>query len=135
MRRLIPLIIVLSVALGGCAGTKLGDAFGVLTGATVGVNNPVTPERLKFAEDSATVAFAGLNAYKRSCVNRTIPASCRTVIKQLQVYTSKIPNALTRLRAFVRNNDQVNAVDAYNTVIGLINDFKSTAATNNVQVQ
>jgi hypothetical protein len=41
--------------------------------------------------------------------------------------------AIKDLRAAVRANDQVTAVAAYNVVIKLIDDFKSTAVAAGVQ--
>lgn len=132
MRRFI-FIAVIAATLGGCAQLQAVLSAGSI--ATASIVNPVTPTMLYDAENAATVAFAGLTAYKRSCVARAIPSSCRTVIRNIQVYTRKLPSLLTSLRAFVRNNDQVNAVVAYNAITGLLADLKTVAAQNNVQVQ
>lgn len=123
------MIIPLVVALGGC------NLPAIFQASTASIGNPVTPAMLKEVEDGATVAFAGLRAYKTSCVQLAIPQSCRDVIQKIQVYTRKLPPLLTSVRAFVRNNDQVNAVIAYNAITGLIADFKTEAANNSVQVQ
>lgn len=128
MKRIIPILLVLS--LGGCA--VLGQLF---QAATVGVNNPITKESLKTTEDSITVVFAGLNAYKKSCIQLLIPQSCRGTIAKIQVYTRKLPPLLTNLRSFVRNNDQVNAATVYNAIKQTILDFKAVATANNIQVQ
>ncbi len=129
---LIPLLFVLSAPLSGCL--TIQDVVNGASLATASVSNPVTPDRLKAVEDGATVAFAALGAYKRVCISRTIPQSCRTVIRQIQVYTRQLPPALVELRAFVRNNDQVNAIIVYNSVQQLITGFKSVAANNNIPV-
>ena len=122
----------LSAPLTHCA--QLQTAFEVANFTTASIANPVTPAMLNNLENAAIVVFAGLNAYRQSCVQGAIPASCKTIIRQMQVYTRQIPPALTQLRAFVRNNDQVNAVIVYNSVANLIASLKTTAAQNNVRV-
>lgn len=96
------------------------------------VQNPITKDRLYAAENGAIVVFAGLNAYKQSCMLNIIPQSCREVIARMQVVTRQIPPYLTQLRVFVKNNDQVNALVAYQQVQVLIATAKSIAASNSV---
>lgn len=125
--------VVLALALSlGLAGCQLGD---ILTASTASISNPVTKDMLYEVENGTIIAFAGLKAYKKSCVELLIPQSCRATIQQIQVYTRKLPPLITSLRSFVQNNDQVNAVIAYNTVMGLVADFKAIATANNIQVQ
>ena len=112
--------LVLGLFLAGCAFTQ-------------NYNNPITPDRLYAAENGAIVVFAGLNAYKQSCALNVIPQSCRKVIGRMQVVTRQIPPYLRQLRAFVRNNDQVNAIIAYNEVQKLIASARSMQARNGVQ--
>jgi hypothetical protein len=100
--------------------------------ATASVSNPVTPERLNAAENAAIVMFAGLNAYKQSCIKRVIPQSCRETIAAIQVYTLQLPQTLEALRAFVQSGDQVNALQAYNLVMNLISNARTIATTNKV---
>lgn len=120
------LILLVALSLGGCEQLKM--ILDVAPKLTASVNNPVTKDMLNDAENGAIIAFAGLKAYKRSCVELAIAQSCRGTIQGIQVYTRKLEKILPDLRAFVRDNDQVNAGIAYNTVIGLIADFKSEAA-------
>lgn len=124
------IVIALALSVSGCI-----NPFELLTQSTASISNPVTPVMLYEVENAATVAFAGLNAYKRSCVELVLPQNCRGIIKKIQVYTRKLPPTLTQLRKFVRNNDQVNAVIAYNVAMGIITEFKKEAAANSVQVQ
>jgi len=124
------IVFILAMPLGGCLTFQ--DISNVANVATASVSNPVTKENLKAVEDGATVTFAALGAYKRVCVSRTIDQSCRTVIQKLQVYTRKLPPLLVSLRAFIRDNDQINAVIVYNTIKQLVSDFKSVASSNNV---
>lgn len=121
------------VALANCAQfQRVADVAGL---ATASIQNPVTPTMLYDVENGMIVIFAGLNAYRRACVGGTIPASCKTVIRTIQVYTKQIPPLLVTLRAFVRKNDQVNAVVVYNTVRTLLDGLRTTAAQNNVGIQ
>lgn len=130
--RTILLAAALSVPLGGCA--NLQRAFDVANLATASISNPVTPTMLYDMENGAIIAFAALNAYRQTCVQGTIPPSCKTVIRSIQVYTKQIPPMLVSLRGFVRNNDSVNAVIVYNAITQLILAMKTTAAQNNVGV-
>lgn len=132
MKKLL-LALTLSLALAGCAQIqKFAD---VTSAIIVGVDNPIGKNELYALENSMIVAFAGLNAYRRTCLAGALPRSCREVIARLQVYTVRIPPALRTLRAFVRNNDQVNARIAYNTTRQLIDDLKGEAARSGVAVR
>lgn len=131
MRKII-IVALLTIGLSGCAGTTAGNLFQAFT---VGTKNPITKDVLYEFENTMTIGFAGLNAYKKSCLAGAVPVSCRTVIASLQVYTRKIPQALTTVRGFVKNNDQVNAQLAYTTLLDLYNQFKTAATASGVQVQ
>lgn len=114
------------------ACAQLQQALNVANLATASIANPVTPTMLYDMENGAIIAFAALNAYRRTCVEGTIPPSCKDVIRKIQVYTRQIPPYLKQLRVFVRTNDQVNAILIYNTVSGLITNARAEAAKNNV---
>lgn len=130
--RSIIVLLTLALALSGCA--NLQRALDVANIATATINNPVTPAMLYDLENGAIIAVAALNAYRTTCANGTIPPSCKTVIRSIQVYTRQIPPLLVALRGFVRNSDQVNAVIVYNTISNLIAGMRATAAQNNVGV-
>jgi hypothetical protein len=53
-------------------------------------------------------------------------------VQRLQVYTRQAAPVIKDLRRFVRTNDQVNAIAAYNLVSGLLDSFKSTAVASGV---
>lgn len=126
----IALAIVLAFSLAGCAGQSIFHGGPSITAT---ISNPVTPTMLYEVENAITVAFVGLNTYKRACVAKTIDQSCRGVIQKLQVYTRKLPPVLKNLRAFVRNNDQINAITAYNTIRQLLSDFQGVALASGVR--
>jgi hypothetical protein len=130
--RTILLASALSLPLNNCA--QLQTAFEVASFTTASVANPVTPQMLNNLENAAIIVFAGLNAYRQSCIQGAVPPECRTVIRQMQVYTRQIPPLLAQLRTFVRTNDQVNATIVYNSVANLVATLRTTATQNNVRV-
>lgn len=131
----ITLAFTLALFLGACA--SLPSLQSIETAAnlgTVSVSNPVTPARLEQAENAMVLVFTGLNAWKASCKNGTLPPSCRDQIASVQIYTRKLPPLLKELRVFVRNNDQVNAFVAFNTFSSLIATVRTQAAQNGVAI-
>lgn len=128
-------ILIACVLALGLTGCQTVNPVGLWNTATTSVPNPVSKQTLYQFENGMVVAFAGLNAYKRTCLSGAIPASCKGVVKSLQVYTKKVPAVLKQVRAFVRNNDQVNAITAFNTAKSLLAEFKSVASANNIKVQ
>lgn len=132
MKRII-LLVLLAATLGGCAQTqRVADTVQALI---VGVENPITKQELYAFENGMIIAFAGLNAYKRACLESVADVNCRANIRAMQVYTRKLPAALTTTRRFVRENDQVNARVAYTTLKELWNNFRAEAAAANIRVQ
>jgi hypothetical protein len=127
------LAFILIAGLASCAKLqRVTDVIGLVTTTT---QNPISEQTLYNFENGMIVAFAGLNAYKRSCVGGALPESCKGAIRQMQVYTKKMPAVLKQVRTFVKNNDQVNAKIAYDAVVQLMAEFKSIAIANNVKVQ
>lgn len=124
-----PVILILSLLLSACSQLQTAESL-----LTTGVKNPVTPQRLYEAENAAIVLFAGLNAYKQTCVSGVIPPSCKDTIAAIQVYTRQLKPRLRTLRAFVRQNDQVNAITAYSVIQQLMAGAKSTASANGANI-
>lgn len=120
------LAIALSLSLSGCL--TLQQVETAVHFGTVSVANPVTPTRLNQMENGLKVLFAGLNAWKRSCVQGLIPDVCKQQIKTVQVYTLQLKPYLAELRSFVKNNDQVNAVVVFNELTGIISTVRAKAA-------
>ena len=121
------IFIFTAVMLGGCA--NLGP---LATFITQGTTNPVTPDMVYRVEQTMIIAVSGLNAYKQACIAKTIAQNCRSTIVKLQAYTRPAAQAIKDLRAAVRANDQVRAIPAYNLVVKLMDDFKSTAVAAGV---
>ena len=128
----------LSLALGGCGtlGNTLAGVGTALTGLplTTSIANPITKDRLNQLEQAAVLVFTGLNAWKQSCINGVIPATCKAQIAVVQTYTRQIPPYLAQLRLFVKNNDQVNAAVLFDNIISLIRTAQSQAAANGVVI-
>lgn len=122
MRKLI-LAIAFAFSVAGCATVQ---------NLTATVTNPVTPQMLYDVENGLVVVFAGLNTYRTSCIRKLIPSSCRDVIATMQPYTRILPPMLVGVRGFVNNNDQVNAITAYNAIVGLVSNMKATAKANGI---
>lgn len=134
MKKII-IIAALAISLGGCAESqkfwsKVETGVSLLTSS---VTNPVTPARLAEVEASISVIFTGLKTYKTACVQGLADTNCKANIAAIQVYTRQVPPLLTQLRAFVKNNDQVNASVIYNQVQQLITNI--TPLANAAQVK
>lgn len=128
MKRII-IALFLSLSVAGCAGMpSLESLKTAVHFGTASVANPVTPTRLNQMENGLKVLFAGLNAWKRSCVQGIIPEVCKQQIRTVQVYTLQIKPYLAELRSFVKNNDQVNAVTVFNELTGIIATVRTKAA-------
>lgn len=139
MRHLRIAVAIVALSLGGCASIPgLPSLQSIQTAVQLGtasVANPVTPARLEQAESALVLVFTGLNAWKASCRNGALPASCRDQIASVQVYTRKLKPILVELRGFVQKNDQVNAFVAFNTFSSLIATVKTQAAQSGVEIR
>ena len=134
MFRKISLVLALSAALVGAGCSTIQNIKTAVDVGTASVVNPVTKERLNQMENVAILVFTGLDSWKQTCINGTIPASCKAQIASVQVYTRQIPPYLTQLRAFVKSGDQINAVTVYNNVMNLIATVKAQAASSGVTI-
>lgn len=129
----IALALALALALGGCAQLqKVQDAVSVIT---TGVDNPVTPEKLDSAEAGLQLVITGLRTYKKACVQGIADAQCRGNIAAIQAYTRQIPPILRDVRRFVDENDQVNAIKVYRTLVNLVADMKASAANVGIKTE
>ena len=126
-----------ALTLGGCAtqfGTTLKNIGTAISVGTTSIANPVTPTRLNQMESALTLVFAGLNTWRDTCVRGLLPASCKSQITAVQVYTRQIPPYLAQLRSFVKTNDQVNAVAVFNNLANLVETIKSQAAAGGAPI-
>lgn len=124
MRKYLAIAFV-ALSLGGCA--QLSAVSGGLSLITKSVTNPVTENELYQIEASINILVKGLVAYRRACIAGNADKHCRSNILAIQPYTKEVPVYLTQLRSFVRNNDQINAANTYNTLVTLYSNAKDTA--------
>lgn len=123
MKKLL-VVIGLALALSGCKYLE----------PITGVDNPVTAKDLYAVEQVMVATVAGLNTYRNACVRKQIDQRCRDVIVQVQSFTKPAAAILPRLRTYVKTNDKINAVNAYNLIVGLLADARAVAKTNGVVV-
>lgn len=135
MKKII-LAATLALSLGACAHLPSIQTLQTIAQlGTASVANPITKDRLYQMESAITIVFAGLNTWKDQCRRGTLPATCKDQIAHVQIYTRQIPPVLKQLRAFVKEDDQVNASVVFNRLTGIISDVKTQAATNNIQIR
>lgn len=131
MRKII-LALTLSIGLAACSTlANIETAFQL---GTASVANPVTKDRLNQIESAITLVFAGLEGWKKSCVQGIIPPACKAQIGQVQIYTRQLPPYLAQLRTFVKTNDQVNAAVVFNNIVNLVGTVKAQAAAGGVTI-
>lgn len=134
MRKLILVIPLLFLPLGGCASLAEG-ALNLPTGIlTESVQNPVTRNHLYRLENGLIVGVTALNSYKRLCNEGTLPANCIPIIEKLQAIVKQARPVLRQLRIFVRKNDQVNAKIMFVTVQNLVAEFRATAQSAGIPI-
>jgi len=124
----IAIILALALSVSACTTPTLESIKTAVHFSTASVANPVTKTRLNQMESGLKVLFAGLNAWKRSCIQRLIPDVCVQQIRTVQVYTLQLKPYLGELRSFVKNNDQVNAVVVFNQMTEIIGIVRAKAA-------
>lgn len=134
MKKLLTIGLV-AFSLVGCASLPSIHTIETITQlGTASVANPVTKQRLYQIESAITVVFVGLNAWKDQCKSGAIPATCKDQIAHVQIFTRQLPIYLKQLRAFVRSDDQVNAMAVFNRITSTIADVKAQAASNNIKI-
>lgn len=127
MRKIFALVL-LAPLLAGCNWQTIKTAV-------VGVRNPVTIEQMYRVEQTAIVVTSALNAYRNLCVQKLIDQKCRDVIIQAQSFTKPAAQYLVTLRTYFRNNDTINAINAYNVLTQLLADARAVAVANGVAIQ
>lgn len=125
MRRILASMAVV-LALSGCA--QLQTLQNIAKFATATITNPVTKEMEAQIELGFDAALQILLSYRRACIAGTADVNCRRNIEIIQPYTRQAKPLIAQLRNFVDNNDQVNAVVAYNQLVALYGNLKTSAA-------
>lgn len=123
MRKLL-LAIALVLPLVGCTSdpNRIGSG-NIVTGS---IQNPVTPKMMYEVQSGLQFAVAGLVTYKRLCLSHTIDQSCREVVAKIQVYTIAAKPVLVSLRRYLKDNDQINAVEAYLALQDILTGINTT---------
>jgi hypothetical protein len=125
---LFPLLVAVSLTLGGCltTGSVLERIAGLPAGVlTTTINNPVGPRELADIERGYQAALGISKVYVELCRTRQLArASCRPVVERIQSYVGQAHRALVQLRKFVRNNDTINAMSALAAVRQAIAGFQ-----------
>lgn len=124
MRRIVAVVLV-ALSLGGCA--QLQAIGGGLSLVTKSVTNPVTENELYQIKSSINILMTALVTYRRACLAGSADKNCRANILAIQPYTKEVPIYIDQLEVFVRNNDQINAANTYNTLVTLYGNAKNTA--------
>lgn len=134
MRFLATMMLVFTVALGGCS--TLANVTGLPSAVfTATVNNPITKNDLADVERGYQAALGVANVYVELCRSRQIArASCRPVVERIQSYVGQAHSALVALRGFVRNNDTINAATAIAAVRKAISDFQGSPDYQSIAV-
>lgn len=122
----ITLAIALSLSLGACA--QLQTLQNIAHFATATITNPVTKEMEAQIELGFDAALQILLSYRRACIAGNADVNCRRNIEVIQPYTRQAKPLIAQLRNFVDTNDQVNAVVAYNQLVSLYGNLKTSAA-------
>lgn len=136
MKRILLLpVMLLSLALAGCAGTNVGD---FLTAATSTVTNPVSAVDIyrvknvyaaslqivvKYREFCWSKPYAALMAdpvAKPTCQNR------RAAVRTMQAAQINARNAINSVETFVRNNPTLNAATAISAAWTAVTAFQNT---------
>lgn len=135
MRKLFTaLALAASVTLGGCitdgSFLDIGRAVtGIPTAVfTTTIPNPVGKQEMAEIEKfyQAGVGVAGV--YVNLCRSRQIARlTCRPVVTRIQGYVGNAHAALVQVRAFVHNNDTINARSAIAALRSAVANFQNTS--------
>lgn len=120
MKRL-AILFALALTLGGCADIK--TAFDVATTPVT-----ITEETVYKSENALKAVTVGFVGYRRLCIKKVIDPvtrNCRAVIERVQPYTKSAALAIVDMRKSVRENNQVNALAAYNALQSLLTNIQN----------
>lgn len=119
MRRfLIAPVLALTLVLGGCAGTRVGD---LISAATTTIVNPVDSIDIYRVKNAQAIALELAVAWRRNCwskpyaelmkdpVNKALCQNRRPTLRAIQDYNAKASLAIMEAESFIRNNPTLNA--------------------------
>lgn len=133
MKRL-AIIVVLSLALGGCAGKSIFQGGPSITAP---ITNPVTREQQAAIEGSYGIAAHLILTYGNlprckpgTSFSLTNRCSTGPLVRKLKQGNRVAYRQLQNLRAFMDNNETVNAIQAYNALRATLADLQATVTGN-----
>jgi len=125
-------LVLIGPLVGGCAQLQaLSNAANL---STASVANPITMDKLFEIEASLKIAISALQTYKKACAANAADKVCRANVAAIQVYTRQFKPYFLQLRAFVRNNDQINAANTYQALVNIYNQAQATAVNLGVSI-
>lgn len=92
------------------------------------LQNPVSPTNLYEAELVFDGSLKTFNELKALCVQRVLPAKCRTYVVQGQSLIVRAYAADKSARQFVQNNPTIDATNVIQAFIGIVSTFNVTVA-------
>lgn len=95
--------------------------------------NPISPNSLAVAEAGYGAVLSVAVNYKRACIAKMIPPSCRGIVTRLQPYQAKAQTAIVLARKLAASGDTLTSVSAVIAAQGAIDAFKSAAKANGVK--
>lgn len=138
MKRILP-VIILALALSGCAGTKLGD---LISTATTTITNPVNAvdiyrvknvyaASLQAAEDWRVFCWSKpYSAILADPVAKPICQNRRPWLRAIRVAQVKASSTIASATAFVQNYPTLDASTAIAAAWAAVTDFKNAVPKN-----
>jgi len=142
MKRLV-LVCALTLSLGGCAGTQVGDALRV---ATSTVTNPVKEVNIYQVKTVYAAVLEAAASYRDYCWSKPFAALMadpiakpicehrRAVNRAINKADDRAYDAITRAETFIRNNPTISAVSVVREAWAAVQDFQGTATNTAVAI-
>lgn len=133
MKRLLIIICAVTLSLGGCAGTKVGD---LLQAATTTIANPVGTTDIYRVKNAYAAALELAVEYRRYCwskpyaalmadpVSKPVCEKRRAVVRFAQVAQRNASGAVVAAENFVANNPTLNASTVVGAAWQAVTDFQ-----------
>lgn len=133
MRKILP-VLLLSLVLTGCAGTKVGDFISAVTTTVV---NPVSATNIYQVKNAEAAVLELSVAWRRNCwskpyvelmkeaVNKALCQNRRPTLRKIQDAKAYASLAIMEAEAFVRNNPTINATTAIQAAWNAISAYRN----------
>lgn len=134
MRKLFPLLLAALLVLPDCSGRSVFEGGASIVAP---VKNPVTREQQAAIEGSYGIAANLILTYGRlprckpgTSFSLTNRCSTGALVRKLKAGNRVAYKQLQNLRAFMDNNETVNAINAYNALRETLRDLQNTVTAN-----